>query len=79
MIEEAATRIPSKMGNLMMVVAIWRGRTYVLKIFFPQAKLPSRKEVESQIQGIYPGAKVRYTSVVEKEPGETFLLSLIHI
>ena len=73
MIEEAATRIPSKMGNLMMVVAIWRGRTYVLKIFFPQAKLPSRKEVESQIQGIYPGAKVRYTSVVEKEPGETFL------
>tara|TARA_B100000085_G_scaffold27457_1_gene22807 strand:- start:153 stop:620 length:468 start_codon:yes stop_codon:yes gene_type:complete len=73
MIEEAATRIPSKMGNLMMVVGVWRGRTYVLKIFFPQAKLPSRKEVESQIQGIYPGAKVRYTSVVEKEPGETFL------
>ena len=70
---DEATRIPSKVGNLMMVVVTWKGRTYVLKMFFPQAKLPSRKEVEAQMQGIYPGSKVKYTSVSEKEPGETFL------
>ena len=70
---DEATRIPSKIGNLMMVVVIWKGGTYVLKMFFPQAKLPSRKEVEAQMQGIYPGSKVKYTSVIEKEPGTTFL------
>lgn len=70
---DEATRIPSKIGNLMMVVVTWKGRTYVLKMFFPQAKLPSRTEVEAQMQGIYPGSKVKYTSVIEKEPGETFL------
>ena len=70
---DEATRIPSKIGNLMMVVVTWKGGTYVLKMFFPQAKLPSRTEVEAQMQGIYPGSKVKYTSVIEKEPGTTFL------
>lgn len=70
---EEATRIQAKTGNLMMVIAMWRGRSYSLKMFFPQAKLPSKKEVEEQIQKIYPGSKVIYSKVCEREPGEPFL------
>jgi len=70
---DEATRIQAKTGNLMMVIAMWRGKSYSLKMFFPQAKLPNKKEVEEQIQKVYPGAKVIYSKVSEREPGEPFL------
>jgi len=69
---DEATRIQAKTGNLMMVIAMWRGKSYSLKMFFPQAKLPNKKEVEEQIQKVYPGAKVIYSKVSEREPGEPF-------
>ena len=69
---DEATRIQAKTGNLMMIISMWRGKSYSLKMFFPQAKLPSKKEVEEQIQKVYPGAKVIYSKVSEREPGEPF-------
>jgi hypothetical protein len=69
---DEATRIQAKVGNLVMVICMWRGKSYSLKMFFPQAKLPSKKEVEEQIQKVYPGAKVIYSKVTEREPGEPF-------
>ena len=68
-----AVRVPAKSGNLMMVIAMWRGKSYALRMFFPQAKLPTRKEVEEQIQKVYPGARVIYSRVTEQEPGQPFL------
>jgi hypothetical protein len=68
-----ATRIPSKNGNLLMVVLTWKGSTYAMRVFFPQSKIPNRREVEEQIQKIYPGCKVSYFKPVEREPGEPFL------
>jgi len=68
-----ATRINANIGNLIMVILSWRGQNYSLKVFFPQAKLPSRKEIEEQIQKIYPTSRVIYSRVVSEEPGETFL------
>jgi hypothetical protein len=68
-----SVRIQSKSGNLMMVIAMWRGRSYSLRMFFPQIKLPTKKEVEEQIQKVYPGAKVIYSRVTEQEPGQPFL------
>ena len=41
-----AVRIPAKTGNLLFVMVTWRGKGYSLKMFFPQAKRPTRKEVE---------------------------------
>ena len=70
---EEATRTQAKTGNLMMVICMWRGRSYSLKMFFPQLKLPSKKEVEEQIQKVYPGAKVIYSKVTEHEPGQPVL------
>ena len=30
-----ATRIPAKTGNIIQVFLSWRGRLYVIKMFFP--------------------------------------------
>lgn len=68
-----ATRIQAKTGNLMYVMSTWRGKNYSLKIFFPQAKRPTRSEVQAEIEKVYPGAKVRWMEVIQLKPGEQFL------
>jgi hypothetical protein len=70
---DEAVRIPTKSGNLLMVVVLWRGKTYGLRVFFPQTKMPNKKEVEQEIQKIYPDCKVTYFKKVEREPGQPFL------
>ncbi len=70
---DEAVRIPSKSGNLLMVVVMWRGKTYGLRVFFPQSKMPNKKEVEQEIQKIYPESRVTYFQKVEREPGQPFL------
>jgi len=70
---DEAVRIPAKSGNLLMVVVMWRGKTYGLRVFFPQSKMPNKKEVEQEIQKIYPESRVTYFQKVEREPGQPFL------
>ena len=70
---EEAVRIPAKTGNLLFVMVTWRGKGYSLKMFFPQAKRPTRKEVELEVQKVYPGGKVRYMEIADVKPGEQFL------
>ncbi len=57
-LSEAATRLQAQTGNLIAVVLSWRGKTYSLTMFFPQVKMPSRKDVEDEIQKVYPGSRV---------------------
>lgn len=70
---EEAVRIPSKTGNIILVTLTWRGKYYGIKMFFPQVTKPSRKEVQNQIDKVYPGAKVQTYYVSEVKPGEQFL------
>lgn len=72
---EEATRLPNQFGNIVMAVASWRGKYYSLKIFFPQTKLPSRKEIEQEIQKIYPTSKLVHHSVSEFNSGEPLIQS----
>lgn len=58
LISEATTRLQAQTGNLIAVILSWKGKTYSLTMFFPQVKMPSRKEVEYEIQKVYPGSKV---------------------
>ena len=58
-----AVRLPSKNGQLMMITFLWRGRTMSIKMFFPQMKLPSRKEIETELKKVYPDAKVIHSTV----------------
>ena len=68
-----AVRIPAKTGNLLFINLTWRGKYYGVKVFFPYTKIPNRKEVQDEIQKIYPGSRVYSFKVSDYEPGEIFI------
>tara|TARA_R100000742_G_C4259848_1_gene77663 strand:+ start:698 stop:1042 length:345 start_codon:yes stop_codon:yes gene_type:complete len=70
---QEATRIPSKTGNILTVMLAWRGSSYSIKMFFPQVSKPSRKEVQDQLQKVYPGAKLWGYQVSDHDEGEPLL------
>lgn len=70
---EEATRLPAQTGNILLVVLMWRGKSYTLRMFFPQVKLPTRKEVTDEIQKIYPGAVVLQHKVTNENNGEPLI------
>ena len=45
----------------------------MIKMFFPTVSKPSRKEVQDQIDKVYPGARVSTYFISEVKPGEQFL------
>ena len=54
----------------MHVMLTWKGKIYSLKMFFPQVSTPSRKDVQDQIEKVYPGSRVQSYHVTEYQPGE---------
>ena len=70
---EESTRIPSKTGNIITVYLAWRGSSYNIQMFFPQVSKPSRKQVQDQLQKVYPGAKLWGYQVSNYDPGEPLL------
>ena len=70
-----ATRLPNyqKVGNIISIQLAWRGKNYMVQMFFPQVKKPSRKEVQDQVRKVYPGAKLWGYQVSDYDPGEPLL------
>ena len=68
-----SVRIPSKTGNIILVTLIWRGKYFMIKLFFPQTTKPNRQEVQDQIEKVYPGSRVQSYYVSDIKPGEQFL------
>jgi hypothetical protein len=68
-----SVRIPAKTGNIILVTLTWRGKYYMMKLFFPQTTKPSRQEVQDQISKVYPGSKVQSFYISDIKPGEQFL------
>jgi len=66
-------RIPSKTGNIILVTLNWRGKYYAIKMFFPQVSTPTRRDVQDQIDKVYPGARVLAYNISDIKPGEQFL------
>jgi hypothetical protein len=66
---EEATRLQADTGNIIAVILSWRGKTYSVRMFFPQVGMPNRKDVTSEIQKIYPGALVLQYKVSSLQPG----------
>ena len=64
-----ATRLQADTGNILAVILSWRGKTYSVRMFFPQVGMPNRKDVTSEIQKIYPGALVLQYKVSSLQPG----------
>ena len=63
------TRLQSETGNIIAVILNWRGKAYSIRMFFPQAGMPSRKDVTDEIQKVYPGAQVLQYNVSTLQPG----------
>jgi hypothetical protein len=70
---EEATRLQAQTGNIIGVTLSWRGKYYSLRMFFPQVKLPTRKEINDELQKVYPGSNVVYHSVSELQPGQPLI------
>ena len=72
---DEATKFPyyNKVGNIIDVYLAWRGGNYMIKMFFPSVKKPSRREVQIQMQKVYPGAKLYNYQVSSHDPGEPIL------
>ncbi len=70
-----ATRLPgyNKVGNIIHVYLAWRGKNYMLQMFFPHVKTPSRREVQDQVRKVYPNAKLWNYQVSNHDPGEPLL------
>ncbi len=66
---EETTRMQSQTGNVVAVTLLWRGKYYSLKIFFPDVRLPSRKEINDELQKVYPGCRVVHHTVSEFTSG----------
>ena len=70
---EEATRVKAETGNLIHVILTWKGRTYGMKMFFPQVRMPKKSEVQAELEKVYPECRVMYFKIVEPQPGESFL------
>jgi len=70
---DESVRLPATNGNIISVILSWRGKTYSTKMFFPQVKMPSRRDVTDQIQKVYPGALVLQYNVSGLEPDQPLI------
>ena len=73
-IEEAATtRIPAQNGNVYELMYSWRGKTYFCKMFFPQPNKPSKKEVQTALNQVYPSAILRNCVISAVNYGDPYI------
>ena len=70
---EESVRMPSKNGNIIMANLTWRGKYYGIKFFFPNLKVPSRQEIQKEIDKVYPNAKVYSYQVSDYQPGQPLI------
>ena len=68
-----STMLPRRTGNIIDVYVGWRGKGYMIKMFFPQIKRPSRREVLDQVRKVYPGAQLWSYQVSNYDQGEPLL------
>lgn len=70
---EEATKLQAQYGNVIAVTLSWRGKYYSIKMFFPQSKTPTRKEINDELQKIYPGSAAIYQTISEIQPGQPLI------
>lgn len=50
--------MPQKNGHNMSVTLMWRAKYYNIQMFFPQLRIPNRREIADEASKVYPGCKV---------------------
>lgn len=56
-ISESVT-VPRQNGQVMSVMLVFRGKFYMIQLFFPTLQTPTKQEVTAAVQKIYPDARV---------------------
>lgn len=56
-VSEAVT-LPRENGQVMNVMLVFRGKFYMMQLFFPTLHVPTKQEVTAAVQKIYPDARV---------------------
>jgi hypothetical protein len=70
-VEEAT--LPVQNGQVMQILFSWRGKMMASQLFFPQIRIPSRKEVSYAITQVYPEAKVLSYKVASQNVGQPLI------
>ena len=70
---EESTRVPAQNGNVYLVGFTWKGKYMMMRLFFPEVKRPSRDEVQSALNKVYPGCFVQRFDLTEYQPSEPTL------
>ena len=55
-------------GSTYAITFIFRGMTRTLQMFFPQKGRPLKRDVQAELEKIYPGGKVIYFAPSFKDP-----------
>ena len=71
-ITENYSRI-NEYGGTYTIALNWRNKTFVIQIFFPSAKVPTRAEVQKQIEKIYPNSFLVYYKPSSIDPAKPLL------
>ncbi len=66
-------KLEAEYGNLLMVVAAWKGKSYQMTMFFPQPTMPKREEVEAEIQKVYPGSRLMSYRITKAGDGKPIM------
>ena len=72
--EEGNWQRLNKYGATYSITFQFRGQTKMIQMFFPQRARPLKKDVQFELEKIYPTAKVLYFSPSEKDPTKPLLV-----
>ena len=72
-LKEAYRRI-AQYGSTYSITFIFRGQTKFIQMFFPQRARPLKKNVQYELEKIYPGSKVLYFDASDKDPTKPLLV-----
>ena len=62
-------------GNVYTIIVLWRGKSHRLQLFFQGTARPSRDEVKTEVEKIYPGGMVSYYFPSATDPGQPIIVS----
>ena len=72
--EEGNWQRLNKYGASYSITFIFRGQTKMIQMFFPQRARPLKKNVQYELEKIYPGGKVIYFDASDKDPTKPLLV-----
>ncbi len=70
---DEVTILKQKVGQVVTVMLIWRGKTITIKMFFPKPGMPTRSEVVNAVNKVYPNSNVIHFRMDRKDKGEAML------